>query len=341
VAARAADRAEADTAAASPNGASESGPRYVINEIPHTRWPKGIPPVMGAHLMPSGVVAPISTSGGAGVGNVPHEFQYHTEVTDAGIVQFVHFAGAAQGLVAQVTDASRAAIAERGAFTVAVSGGSMIKALAEFATAPDIDFAKWWVFYVDERNVPHSSDDSTHKGVQAGFLSKVPIPAAQVFAIHEGLPVDRAAVNYEGRMVGVSPAVLPRNAAGFPVFDCMLLGTGPDAHIASLFPNSEHLAEKKAWVLPVSVSPKPPPERITMTLPVINAAKLCLFLATGAGKAEIVQRILECQALPGAMPAQLVRPANGKVIWLLDIESSENLRIPQWENSKLFPRTEI
>lgn len=118
-------------------------------------------------------------------------------------------------------------------------------------------------------------------------LLQVAIPAANVHAIHEGLPVEGAAVNYEGRLLGLPTAVLPRDSEGLPIFDLVLLGLGPDGHVASLFPNTAQTAATKGWVLPVSNSPKPPPERITMTMPVINAAKEVMFVALGESKAEV------------------------------------------------------
>ena len=375
----------------------EAKPRYVINEIPRSQWPDGVPAVMGAHLMESGQVAPLSTSKGPGEGNVPHMFQYHTDETDTHVCQYADFNAAARGMVAQVASLSAKAIEERGAFVLAISGGSMLKALGEFKQAKDVDFSKWWVTFVDERNVPHSSDDSTYKGAKGPFLDALPIPAeqvraqmcftahlnvirsdatqrcrrycnilttvkisspwgrsdrskstrqpprraAQVLEIHEGLTAEQAATNYEGRMLDVPPSTLPRDDSGMPVLDCILLGTGPDGHIASLFPNHPALAVKEGWILPITDSPKPPPERITFTLPAINAAKAVLFLACGSGKAEVVHRALECQALPGAIPAQLVRPASGTVTWLLDLESSAQLEIASWDDKKAHPRSQV
>lgn len=113
------------------------------------------------------------------------------------------------------------------------------------------------------------------------------------------------------------------------------LGVGPDGHIASLFPNRPELAEASRWVLPVTSSPKPPPERITMTLPVINAAKEVLVIALGDGKAEVVARALEVQALPGALPAQLVRPKGGRARWVLDAGSAAQLKHAEWESGKV------
>lgn len=323
-------------------GKEPEQPRYLIHEIPQSQWPNGIPAVMGAHLMASGAVAPISTSTGPGEGNVPHVFQYHSAETDTSVLEFGDFGSAARGMVQMVTSAAAQAIEEKGAFTVAISGGSMLKALSHFATAKNVEFSKWWVFFVDERNVPHSSDDCTYKGAQETFLSQVDIPSGQVIEIHEGLSAAEAAKNYEGRMLDVPASVLPRNEQGLPVIDCMLLGTGPDGHIASLFPNSAELGDStETWVLPVTNSPKPPSERITMTLPVINATKQAIFLATGSGKSDIVYRTLECQALPGAIPAQAVRPTNGTVSWLVDVESASELEISTWSEKKKYPRSQV
>jgi 6-phosphogluconolactonase len=315
--------------------------RYIIHEIPSSRWDDGIPAVMGAHLMASGNVAPISTSTGPGLGNVPHMFQYHAEETDTSVFQFSDFTSAARGMVAQVAALAREAIAQKGGFTVAISGGSMLKALSLFSQVQDADFSKWWVLFVDERNVPHSSNDSTYKGAKATFLDVVDLPSAQVLEIHEGLSAEQAATNYEGRMLDIPTSVLPRDDAGMPVLDCILLGVGPDGHIASLFPNSPALGATKSWILPIPDSPKPPPERITFSLSAINAARSCIVLATGTGKAEIVHRVLECQSLPGALPAQLVRPQNGTVTWILDVESSSALEIASWEDKKAHARSAV
>ena len=116
--------------------------------------------------------------------------------------------------------------------------------------------------------------------------------------------------------------------------------SGPDGHVASLFSHRSSLSEDVKWVVPISNSPKPPSERISMTLPVINAAKDVVFLALGEGKAEVVQRTLEVQALPGSLPAQLVRPESGKTRWFLDVQSAQHLNIASWEEAKLFPRSQ-
>lgn len=319
------------------NGNAAKRDQPFINVIEETAWDKGIPPVMGAHLMASGVIAPISTSKGAGIDVEPHQFQYPGEGS-AQVIIYATPKNASKGLARLVSNAAAAAIKERGAFTLVLSGGSLLGMLSGLEAAKGVDWSKWWVFFVDERNVPHSSADSNFKGAQEALLGRVPIPAGQVFAINEGLTVEQAATTYEGRLITLPASVLPRDSEGLPVFDQVLLGVGPDGHVASLFPNRPEVAATGRWVLPVSGSPKPPPERITFSLPVINAAKDVLIVAVGEGKAEIVQRALEVQALPGALPAQLVRPKAGAARWVLDALAAQDLSVGEWENSKEFPR---
>lgn len=110
--------------------------------------------------------------------------------------------------------------------------------------------------------------------------------------------------------------------------------------MASLFPNRKEASNTTDWVLPVTDSPKPPAERITLSLPVINAARQVVVVAVGAGKAEVVQRALEVQALPGALPVQLVQPTSGKLTWVLDKAAAHDLRVNDWAaGSKKFPRS--
>lgn len=275
-----------------------------------------------------------------GIDVEPHLFQYPASEGSTQVVIYPTTANVTKGLAKAVAAAAAASIKAKGSFTLVLSGGSLMASFAEFAAIKDTDWSKWYVFWVDERNVAHSSPDSNYKGAADAFLSKVPIPAGNIFAIQEGLPVQQAATNYEGRLLGLPTSVLPRTEDAFPVFDLIILGIGPDGHVASLFPNTAETAATSGWVLPVSNSPKPPPERITFTMPAINAAKEVLVVATGEGKAEIVQRIMECQALPGALPAQLVRPASGGLKWMLDALAAQNLELEEWGNSKLFPRNQ-
>ncbi|CAI5468149.1 unnamed protein product [Closterium sp. Yama58-4] len=218
----------------------------------------------------------------------------------------------------------------RGAFTVALSGGSLVNALLKLTEEPfrsSIDWKNWHVLWVDERVVKLSSPDSNYKLAMDEVLSKVPIPEEHIYSIDDELSVVEAASDYEELMKELVEEGVLRTTQGvpFPRIDLILLGFGPDGHMASLFPNSPLLRETSRWVLPVTNSPKPPPERITMTLPVINCASNVAFVAAGKGKAEVVQRIFGRLALPGALPAQLVRPYSGPVTWFVDSAAASKL----------------
>lgn len=333
---------EAAQKVATPPPAKEGKVAPTINLIPNNgKWENGIPPVMGAHLMASGSVAPISTSTGCGTGEV-HEFQYRKVEGEGTIMQYGNKTQVSVALTRMIEQASAEAIAERGAFTLVLSGGSLPTLLNTLVGSKGIEFDKWTVMYVDERNVPHSHPDSTHKLAMDSFLGKVGVPESQILAIQEDLPVEQAATAYAGRMMSLPESVLPRNEANLPILDMILLGIGYDGHVASLFPNTPQTSCKDgSWILPVFNSPKPPPERITMTMPVINSAKNVVMVATGESKAEIVQRTLETQTLPGAVPAQLLAPTSGKLTWILDANSCSLLSPLDWEDKKIWPRSEI
>ena len=303
------------------------------------RWPTGVPPAMGGHYMTSGAIAPLSNSKGPGIDIDPLYFTYPSGESETEVVVYETDFAAANGLADLVAAASAAAIAAKGSFTLALSGGSLVKTLGSLVGRTDVDFSRWWVVFVDERVVPLSSPDSNFRAAAEELLRKVPVPSSHVLAIKEGLPAAQAAEHYTGQMLDLPSDVLPRTAAAFPVLDLVLLGVGPDGHVASLFPNRKETAATEGWVLPVTESPKPPAERITLTIPVLNAAKQVAVVAIGAGKAEVVQRALEVQSLPGALPVQLVRPDGGKISWVVDKAAAGHLAVADWEVTKKFPRS--
>jgi 6-phosphogluconolactonase len=307
----------------------------------HRRWADGIPPAMGGHYMVSGIAAPLSRSKGPGIDIAPLYFTYPAGEGEVDVTIYENDFAAANGLADLVAAASAAAVAARGHFVVALSGGSLIKALGALVGRTDVDFSRWWVVFVDERVVPLSSADSNYRAAHEELLRKVPVPSSHVLAIKEGLSPAHTAEHYAGRLLDLGEDVLPRTAGGLPAIDLVLLGTGPDGHVASLFPNRKETAATSGWVLPVTDSPKPPAGRVTLTMPVLNAARHVAVVALDGGKAEVVHRALEVQALPGALPVQLVRPVSGKVTWVLDRPAAAALRVADWAEAKKYPRSAL
>ena len=321
----------------------------LLNEVFRSRWEfregaPGVPERMGGHLMPSGEVAPTSTSLGQGREVFKHVFQYTEGGSPWGLqVRPAGGAGLQEGLAAEVKRCYDEAVAAKGSFVCALSGGSLVNLLGALAGQEHgMDWGKWHVLWADERLVPLDHADSNYRGAREAFLSLTSIPDAQVHAIDAALPVDQAALLYEAGMRRMGAEVLPPSAAApsFPAIDLVLLGVGPDGHVASLFPNMPATGEAEKWVVGVQNSPKPPPERISLTLPVLNAARNVCIVAGGKGKAEVVQRAIEVQALPGSLPAQMVRP-EGSLMWLLDEDSAAGLTPDTWNDPKRWPRSEI
>ena len=248
-------------------------------------------------------------------------------VVRAGTRRIVRDASEAVG--ALVRDRSAEAIARRGVFSIALAGGSLVKALAAVKDYADVDFTKWRVFWVDERCVPHDDDESNYGGAMKALFDGVNVPDGQLYAIDETLCATNAgaagkcAKAYENTLKALTPDVIGVNDQGLPVFDLLLLGFGPDGHICSLFPHHELLKVTEGWILPITDSPKPPPERITFSLPLVNAAREKVFVASGEGKAEMTAIILDKAPLDGSIPAALV---TGNVTWIIDTAGASRLK---------------
>ena len=209
--------------------------------------------------------------------------------------------------------AARAAesIGERGRFAVVLAGGSTPRATYEILARDYTDTIDWkdvHVFFGDERSVPPDHTDSNYRMARGSLLDHVPI--GSVHRMQGELPPDEAAEAYERELRDFfGPDVIPR-------FDLILLGTGPDGHTASLFPATSALEIHDRLVVANPVL-KLETTRITLTVPVINAARAVYFLVAGEGKAGPVAEILEGDPDPREYPASLIQPENGPT-WMLD-----------------------
>jgi 6-phosphogluconolactonase len=156
---------------------------------------------------------------------------------------------------------------------------------------------------------------------QETILSKIPIPPANIFRIPGENPDASAAAEAYEQTLRKFFAVAPGE---FPRFDLILLGMGPDGHTASLFPETAALQEKSRLVVANWVE-KMKTSRITLTLPVLNAARRVAFLVSGADKAAVLHEVLEGNAPGEKYPSKLVRPSQGKLIWFVDRAAASEL----------------
>ncbi|XP_006659657.2 probable 6-phosphogluconolactonase 3, chloroplastic [Oryza brachyantha] len=230
----------------------------------------------------------------------------------------------AESLAKYTARLSGESVAERGAFTVALSGGSLIKALRKLAEPPyleAVEWSKWHVLWVDERVVPKDHADSNYKLAMDGLLSKVPIPASQIYGINDALSAEGAADDYETclKQLVQDGVIAMSQVTGFPKLDLVLLGMGPDGHVASLFPGHPIVNEKQKWVSYIKDSPKPPPERITFTLPLVNSSAHIALVVTGAGKAGAVHKAFsEKKSSSDLLPVEMVSLQEGLITWFTD-----------------------
>jgi 6-phosphogluconolactonase len=233
---------------------------------------------------------------------------------------------------------ARQAIDARGKFTVALSGGATprdpyaLLATPDAVRAAQVDWARVHIFWGDERAVPPDHPDSNYRMAYETLLSRVPVPPQNIHRIRAELPAEEAARAYaetlrqffqpqrtQGTQRENTKEKNPRWSASIrvPNFDLILLGLGANGHTASLFPHTRVLHETERWVAAEYVD-EVKMDRITLTAPVINAAAHILFLVAGADKAATVREVLRGAYRPDHLPAQLIQPTDGRVVWLLD-----------------------
>jgi len=225
----------------------------------------------------------------------------------------------AQTAAAEFLEAAREAVGEKGNFCVALSGGSTPKALYGLLMSnPVLQAAVPWgkiqFYFGDERHVPPDDTESNFRMAREAMLAKAPVDAQQVHRIKgEKRNAAQAAEEYEEDLrTGF------RLAEGqLPHFDLVLLGMGPEGHTASLFPGTKALKEQRRLVVSNWVG-KLYTDRITLTPPVLNNAARIIFMLQGAEKAPALKAVLEGPYEPDQLPAQIIKPKQGKVLWLVD-----------------------
>ena len=229
---------------------------------------------------------------------------------------FPDAAAVARQAAAWLTEHARTSVAERGRFAVALAGGSTPRDAYALLREHEVPWAETHVFWTDERPVPPGHPDSNFRMVDGALLAHVDIPLGNVHRIRGELPPREAADSYARELAGMLGAQ--------PQFDLVLLGLGADAHTASLFPFDPLLFERR---LPTGISqPRPGGgRRISLTFPVINAARQVAFLVTGESKARAVQQVLGGARDPLRLPAQAVAPRHGELTWFLDRGAADGL----------------
>jgi 6-phosphogluconolactonase len=205
----------------------------------------------------------------------------------------------------------------RGPFRMALAGGTTPQALYALLASSEYRHRVAWdrvsFFFGDERAVPPDHPDSNYRAANDALFRPLDISQKNIYRMKAEMPdLEAAAAAYERELQSAF------EGARVPRFDLIFLGMGPDGHTASLFPGSPALAECKRLVAPVTDAPKPPPRRLTLTVPVLNAAKLVLFIMTGADKAPALHEALKGTASPDQYPAKHVRPGPERLAWLVD-----------------------
>lgn len=218
-----------------------------------------------------------------------------------------------------IEERAEKAIESRGFFTVAFSGGSGAKIICKGLVKRQVNLSKWRILFCDERYVELTHPDSNYSIVKKELLDQSSKSPECVLAINVTLPLEKCAEDYEAKLKQLHPP-----EKDIPNMDMLLLGMGPDGHTCSLFPGHALLNETTKLVAPISDSPKPPPCRITLTFPVINAARCAAFVATGASKAEMMKRVLEGNE-EDPLPAARVKLTDGDLYWFLDQGSASLL----------------
>ena len=218
------------------------------------------------------------------------------------------------GAAERIAHAARAAVYSRKRFRLVLSGGEPFRALYRRLAEEYTERIPWkqlTVFFSDERCVPGPNADSNYAMAAGALLSHVPIAKRNEHRLSGELDAEDAARTYEKELHHQFPA------GDDPTFDLLLLNVGEDGSVASLFPGSSALAERTRWVIPVRApSPATTPERITLTLPVLNRAREVVFVAVGAAPSALAHGVVSGDPAVSKLPAALVRGVE-RTVWLV------------------------
>jgi 6-phosphogluconolactonase len=231
---------------------------------------------------------------------------------------------AAETIIKDISDCLQA----RDTYSIALSGGStprrLYALLANDAKLREqIPWDRVHFFWGDERHVPPSHPHSNYRMADTALLSKVPIPSTNIHRIKaEDSDADKAAADYEHEI----RRFLKIDAGQMPRFNCVLLGMGPDGHIASLFPGTSALEETNRLAVANWVE-KFQSYRITLTVSVINNADRIIFLVSGEEKADTLKAVLEGDAKTAQFPVNIIQPTHGDVTWFLDQSAADRLAL--------------
>lgn len=235
-----------------------------------------------------------------------------------GVLVYPDAAEVARGAARWFVDYAWQSIAKDGRFTVALSGGNTPRMMFEFLASEEfrgqVDWAKVQIFWSDERTVPPTDPESNYGMARRELLIRIPIPQGNVHRMEaEKQSIGRAAHEYEE----VLRKYLDLDDRGFPRFHLIFLGLGKDGHTASLFPGERVSRQTSRWVSTPIVE-KLNVRRMTLTLPVLDAASRVVFLVVGPEKADILRDVLQGKSDP-PYPAQMVQPRNnGMKLFLVD-----------------------
>ena len=207
-------------------------------------------------------------------------------------------------------------------FSVALAGGNTPRRVYELLTTErfknKVEWPQVYLFFGDERCVPPAHPDSNYAMAYEALISKVPIPAKNVYRIMGEGNANENALAYENQLRTFFAGLT------WPRFDLALLGMGEDGHTASLFPNSAALKEMSRWVVP-NRNEQLGQDRITLTVPVFNQARRIMVLVTGKKKAQRLKEVLRPQPGSEQLPVQAIAPINGMLEWLVDADAASLL----------------